>query len=121
MKRYELLDISGDAGIRVFGSSLQDLFRNAAAGMYELITDTSSLKADDVVEVALLADTIENALVVFLNELVFRFDTYSFIGSEIRFDAFDVPEGLVRAENGYRIRALPAALSSTPDSMNSGC
>ncbi len=39
MKRFELIDISGDAGIRVFGESLEDLFLNAAAGMYSLITD----------------------------------------------------------------------------------
>lgn len=43
MKRFELIDISGDAGIRTFGHSLEDLFINAAAGMYSLIADPGSV------------------------------------------------------------------------------
>jgi SHS2 domain-containing protein len=40
MKQFEILDISGDAGIRAFGRDLPDLFVNAATGIcwYGIIT-----------------------------------------------------------------------------------
>jgi SHS2 domain-containing protein len=40
MKQFEILDISGDAGIRAFGRDLPGLFANAATGIcwYGIIT-----------------------------------------------------------------------------------
>ncbi len=46
MKPYEHLDISGDAGLRIRGKSLKELFENAAIGMSELITDISQIKCN---------------------------------------------------------------------------
>ena len=43
MKQFEILDISGDAGLRAFGRDLPELFVNAATGMYSLITDLQNI------------------------------------------------------------------------------
>ena len=84
MKRYEVLDISGDAGIRAFGRDPEDLFLNAAIGMYSLITDPKTIAPQKNVEINVKGDSPEALLVSWLNELIFHFDTYGFIGKDIR-------------------------------------
>jgi len=83
MKRFELIDISGDAGVRAFGKSLDDLFLNAAAGMYSLITDPGSVVPRKSIEIKAEGESLEGLLVSWLNELIFQFDTYGFIGRDI--------------------------------------
>ncbi|MDH4230784.1 MAG: archease [Nitrospirota bacterium] len=84
MNRYELIDISGDAGVRAFGKDLGDLFLNAAAGMYSLITDPESVTPRKSLEIKAAGESPEGLLVSWLNELIFHFDAYGFIGKEIR-------------------------------------
>jgi SHS2 domain-containing protein len=93
MKHFEILDISGDAGIRAFGSDLPELFVNAGAGMYSLITDTGKVREKRRLEISAEGSSLEGLLVRFLNELIFHFDTYGFIT--------DTPCGLCR-----RIRCM---------------
>ena len=83
MKRFELIDISGDAGIRAFGSDLGELFANAAAGMYSLITDLDNVSPKKSIEIQASGNSLEGLLVAWLNELIFHFDTYGFIGRDI--------------------------------------
>ena len=83
MKRFELIDISGDAGIRAFGSDLSELFANSAAGMYSLITDPGSIVPRKSIEIKAEGASLEGLLVSWLNELIFQFDTYGFIGRDI--------------------------------------
>ncbi len=84
MKKYEQLDISGDAGLKIWGETLEGLFANAAEGMSELITDVAEVEGTEEREVVLTADSNEDLLIQWLNELIFFFDTYDFIGK--RFD-----------------------------------
>lgn len=80
MKKYEQIDISGDAGLRVRGENLEALFENAAEGMFTLITDIQQIPETKQTAFTLKADSNEDALVQWLNELVFLYDTYGFIG-----------------------------------------
>jgi SHS2 domain-containing protein len=89
MKQFELLDISGDAGIRAFGRDLPDLFVNAAIGMYSLITDIKNIQEKKMLEISAQGSSLEGLLVSFLNELIFHFDTYSFLGKRIVITALD--------------------------------
>lgn len=89
MKQFEILDISGDAGIRAFGRNLPELFVNAATGMYHLITDVNTISTDKKIEVSAEADSLEGLLVAWLNELIFRFDTYDFVGKNITIRTLD--------------------------------
>ncbi|MBI5099037.1 MAG: archease [Nitrospirae bacterium] len=84
MKKYEQLDISGDAGLRIWGENLEELFANAAEGMSELITDLPGIEETEGKEVFLSSERNEDLLVKWLNEIIFLFDTYGFIGK--RFD-----------------------------------
>ncbi|MDA8388768.1 MAG: archease [Nitrospiraceae bacterium] len=80
------MDISGDAGIRATGGSLEEAFAAAATGMYSLITDLADVEEKKSIEVSAEADSQggpEGLLVGFLNELVFHFDAYGFIGRRV--------------------------------------
>ncbi len=80
---FEVLDISGDAGVRAIGASRQEALQDVAAGMYSLITDLSSVETRNTLEVSATSDSSEGLLVRYLNELIFHFDTYGFIGREV--------------------------------------
>jgi SHS2 domain-containing protein len=95
MKRFELVDISGDEGIRAFGKSLEDLFMNTTAGMYSLIADSGSVSPRKSIEIESRGDSLEGLLVSWLNELIFQFDTYGFIGGEVRIQ--ELHDSLIKA------------------------
>jgi len=95
MTRFELIDISGDAGIRAFGENSVDLFLNAAEGMYSLITDPGSVSLRKSIEIEAKGGSIEGLLVSWLNELIFHFDTYGFVGREIHIH--ELQDTLIRA------------------------
>ena len=80
---YEHLDISGDAGVRAWGDTLEDVFENAALGMYDLITDMEKVKVRTSINIELKSHSIEGLLVGWLNELIFRFDTIGFVGKNV--------------------------------------
>ena len=81
--QFEVLDISGDTGIKAYGNTVSEAYANAGIGMYSLITDISGVEEREKVEFELSADSPEGALVAYLNELIFRFDTHGFIGRRV--------------------------------------
>jgi SHS2 domain-containing protein len=83
MKRFETIDISGDAGIRAFGNDLGELFANAGTGMYSLITDLKDIAEAKQLTVTAQSETLEGLFIAWLNELVYHFDTYGFVAKKI--------------------------------------
>jgi SHS2 domain-containing protein len=88
MVKFEILDVAGDVGLRAFGESRQELFVQAALGMYSLITDTEVLKAQKMITVSAESHALDGLLVSWLNELIFHFDAYGFIGKDIEVVSF---------------------------------
>lgn len=109
MKRFEVLDIFGDAGIRASGHDLNELFANAALGMYSLITDPSSIRNSVEVEVFAEGRSLEGLLVSWLNELVFRFDTYGFLCCAVKVNEF------VQSGETYSITATASGEEFDPE------
>ena len=89
MKQFEILDISGDAGIRAFGKDLPELFANAATGMYSLIINTQDIQEKRTLAISSQGSSQEGLLVAFLNELIFHFDTYGFVGKSVAITGLD--------------------------------
>src|SRR4030067_1778597 len=106
MEKYEQFDISGDVGLKIFGQTLNDIFTNAALGMYSLITDTGKIKEKRTIEIAVQSPSLESLFVSWLNELIFNFDTYGFIGIRIV---------IVSSEFGVRSFKTPDSELSTPN------
>ena len=88
MEKFKVLDISGDVGIKAFGKSIDEAFINAAIGMYSLITNLDSIKEKKTINVSVGSPSLDGLLVSWLNELIFNFDAYSFIGKKIEINQF---------------------------------
>jgi SHS2 domain-containing protein len=99
-KPFEVLDISGDIGLRITGSSLEELFINGGIGLYSLITDLSAVKERESVKVRTTSESLEGLFIGWLNELIFQFDAYGFIGHEILIEDLSENslEALIRGE-----------------------
>ncbi|MCL5024094.1 MAG: archease [Nitrospirae bacterium] len=93
MEAFEFIDISGDAGIRAYGETLEDLFANAALGMYSLITDAENIREQREITFDLRSHSLDGLLVAFLNELIFHFDAYGFLGKKILIAGIALPSG----------------------------
>ncbi len=83
MKQFETFEVSGDAGIRAFGSDPAGLFAAAGMGMYSLITDPAAVTGEIKIDITVAGEDLEGLLIAFLNELIFHFDAHGFIGHEI--------------------------------------
>ena len=92
---YELIDISGDVGIKAYGKDCADAWVNAGIGMYSLITDLEKIEEKKTLGIEITSDSPEGLLVKYLNELIFHFDTYNFIGRRI--DVISFSDGSIRA------------------------
>ncbi len=71
MKNYELIEHTADVGIRAFGSSLGEMFANAAKGMFNIILGDSDVEAKGEIEVRLESENLEELLVDWLSELLY--------------------------------------------------
>jgi SHS2 domain-containing protein len=105
MRPYEFLDISGDAGIRAFGGTAEELFVNAALGMYDLMTDTGNVGKTETIDISLAHDSSEGLLVSWLNELIFRFDAHGFIAKEVVITEFLFGDDFTGSGTAYSLRA----------------
>jgi protein archease len=76
MGRSETFDHTADLGLRVFAPDLNDLFRTAAAGLFDVIVaNRQDVRIVETEPVRLSADSTEDLLVEWLNELIFRSET----------------------------------------------
>ncbi len=69
--KYEVLEHTADVGLRVYGTTLEQLFEHAALGMFDLMTDVDVVKARGEVEIRVEAPDIESLLVDWLTELLY--------------------------------------------------
>ncbi len=75
MPRYEVLPHTADTGIVAYGSTLFELFENAAYGMFDLMYDLASLGGGPDRPVMAAGDTAEELLVGWLAELLYESET----------------------------------------------
>lgn len=73
--RYEEIEHTADVGIRAYGRTLDELFANAAEGMFSLIADLPAVKPVGEIEVRLTADDIPTLLLRWLTELLYVHET----------------------------------------------
>lgn len=81
---FEVLDISGDVGLRVCSSTIEEAFEQAGIGMFSLITDISMVEPKNETTLNITADSKESLLINYLNELIFQFDAYGYTGCKIK-------------------------------------
>ena len=84
MKRYEIIDHTADIGIKAYGSSLKELFINAAYGMFDIIADLDGIRSTTSIKIELEAPNTEELLIAWLDELIYNFYTKAIIFSEFK-------------------------------------
>ncbi|MCG9128405.1 archease [Candidatus Poribacteria bacterium] len=69
---FEYLEHTADAGMRVWGDSLESLFTNAALGLFEMMVVIGSIDNTISIDIEVSADSIEMLLVAWLDELIYQ-------------------------------------------------
>ena len=73
--RFEQISHTADLGLHVYGSTLPELFENAALGMFSLISDAAGIQEKLLISVSIDAYDTEELLITFLNELLYYYST----------------------------------------------
>jgi SHS2 domain-containing protein len=71
MKKFEIFDHTADIGIIVFGKTLEEVFCNAAFGMFSIITELQRVRESKGITLSVEAEDTESLLVGWLSELLF--------------------------------------------------
>ena len=77
--RYEEIEHTADVGIRAHGKSLDELFQNAAEGMFSLIVDLEAVRRVGEVEIRLQAEDVPTLFVRWLSELLYLHETQRYL------------------------------------------
>ncbi len=113
---YEILDHTADVCVRVYGKSFDELLRNAARAMMELITDRKKIIPSQKIEIKTKGKTKEELLVHWLGEIlylhqakkmVFRdFEVNTISKTQVRGKAFGERIDLKKHELSTDIKAV---------------
>ena len=82
MIHFKVFDISGDVGLTIYGATVEELFQNAAHGLFSLMTEPSNILETEERKVTVESEDDEGMLIKWLNELIFLFDAYGFVGKK---------------------------------------
>ena len=105
VRRFEEFDHTADVGIRAYGKTLNELFENAAAGMFSLITDLDQVSPVGEYEVRVQAKDLKSLMFDYLSELLFVHETQKVLFSEFHAKVDDLAvDGRVRGERIDRKR-----------------
>ena len=72
---YEFFEHTADAGAVVRGATLPRLFENASRALFDLICDRRAVRPLRSVRLAVRGSSLEDLLVRWLSELLYRLDT----------------------------------------------
>ncbi len=69
--RYEFLEHTADVGLKAYGNTLEEIFENAALGMFDLMTDVRTVERRGEVQVRVESLDLESLMVDWLTELLY--------------------------------------------------
>ena len=95
---FEVLEHTADAGIVAHGATWEELFANAALGMFSLMADLDGVRQTQERRIEVRAPDREALMVLWLTELLYYLDA-----EELLFSRFDVEEA---TETRLRARAF---------------
>jgi len=100
-KKFDIIDHTADVGIKAFGKSANELFENAAKGMFHLIQGGSQVEAVETHYIQLENRELDELLVDWLSELNFLHQTEMVLFSE--FNVQIEEDGLQAEVKGERL------------------
>lgn len=88
MKTYSLLEHTADIAIRVKAGTLKTLFKNAALAMFDIMAEKKARHArEKVLHLTVQADSVEDLLVQWLNDLLSLSSAKALICSRIKIES----------------------------------
>lgn len=75
VKPYRRIDTTADVGLASFGSSRVEVFVNMAKGLFSLISPLPNIRREVCRKLEVRADSLEDLLVAWMNELIFIHET----------------------------------------------
>ena len=79
---FEIFAVTADKGIRAHGRNLPELFVHAARGLWSLMVEAGTARAERMLPVRLEANDREALLVAWLNELLYLYEVERFVAAE---------------------------------------
>ena len=92
---YRTIEHTADIGIEVSGATAEELYALSACAMFDLLVDLSEVRPTQKAEVSLRAESPEELMVAWLNELIFRAEVRGMFFS--RFEVVRVSERTIEA------------------------
>jgi len=108
MKEFEILEHTADIGIAAYGKNKKEVFINAAKGMFEIIAgENRNIKEDFYDKIKLEAESLEDLLIAWLNELLYISETKLAILSKFK----------IKELSDYQIKAEVGGTKINPPSI----
>lgn len=79
---FRIIDHEADVGLTIIGTDERELLQNGGLALFSLITDLDTVEERESRTLAIAED--ETALVAFLNDLLYLWDTQQFLPRTIR-------------------------------------
>lgn len=71
-KKFELLNHTADAGLQAWGKSEEEMFKNAALGMFSIMTNLKNVEVRESLDLEVEAENKEELLAAWLKELLYQ-------------------------------------------------
>jgi len=84
VKRFEIIEHTADIGIAAYGNDLKKAFANAAYALFSLMVDLKDVDDTLCREVKVTAESQEDLLVAWLNELLYLFEVENILFRRFR-------------------------------------
>ncbi|TAM83004.1 MAG: archease [Acidobacteria bacterium] len=89
MPRFHILEHTADVGFEAFGSSLPEVFENAARGLATLIAEPATVEPREEVRMEVKGADLPDLLVNWLSEVLFQHDAERWLFHDFRVDSLD--------------------------------
>jgi SHS2 domain-containing protein len=82
--KFKPIDHPSDVGIIAYGKTREELFENAAFGMFSLMANLDKVAPKQKLEIKIKGEDPENLLINWLNELIFNEDARKMLFKEFK-------------------------------------
>ncbi len=94
---FNYFETTADLGVEAMGKSLEEVFKEGAKGLYNIMVDIDKVDKKEKIEFEVTGEDLEELLYNFLNELLFYTDVEGIV-----FNDFDIK--IERDDSGYRLK-----------------
>ncbi len=81
---YELFEHTADIGVRGYGKTIEESFEEAAKAMISILVDLDTIESKKTIKITAEADSKEELLFEFLNEILAQIDIEGMIFREFK-------------------------------------